>query len=76
MAKLTDFETPTGVKGNLLNPTDLLKMVLGGFVMIFTFAAAQNLAGKVSSRVPAIDTTIEKPYRDPQPTNTSRKVVL
>lgn len=76
MAKLTDFETPTGAKGNLLNPMDLMKLVLGGVVFIFAFATAQNVAGKISGKASFIDTTIEKPYRDPVTNNTKQKVVL
>lgn len=60
MAKLTKFVQPfSGKEYSLTDIGGLWSMILGVFVMFFVFSAGQNIAGKVSSRVPAIDTTIE-----------------
>jgi hypothetical protein len=56
-----DFQTPTGAKGNLFNLKDMWGLILGGFVLLFTFATAQNLARKASDRFPMLDTSVENP---------------
>lgn len=77
MAKLTDFQTPTGAKGNLLDPSSWLALILGSAVLLITFAMGQNVASKISGRVPMLDSTIEKPYVDrPAPVQTKRLEVL
>lgn len=75
--KLTDFTTPTGVKGNILNIGQLWSLMLGTLVLIVTFAMGQNLANKVSGRVPMVDSTIEQPWKsEVQATNTRQKQVI
>lgn len=75
--KLTDFETFTGVKGNLFDLGKLWSLILGSLVLIFTFAMGQNLAAKVSGRVPMVDTTIEQPWKSEQvQMNANRKEVI
>lgn len=64
MAKLTDFTTPTGAKGNILDPTSWFSMILGSLVLIVTFALGQNLVQKVGSKVP-FDTTIDPLVKTP-----------
>jgi hypothetical protein len=77
MAKLGEFQTPTGAKGNILNPGDWLGLIVGAVVLIITFAVGQNLAGKVGSRLP-IDTQVDQPWTSPIPVvkNDKQKVVL
>lgn len=77
MAKLGEFQTPTGAKGNILNPTDWLSLVVGAIVLIVTFALGQNLASKMGSKLP-IDTTIDQPWASPMPVkvNDRQKVIL
>lgn len=65
MANLTDFKTPTGQSGNLLNPRDWIALILGGFVLLATFGIAQNVSKAVTNRFPIIDTQIEKPWTNP-----------
>ncbi len=77
MAKLGEFQTPTGAKGNILNPSDWLSLVVGAVILIITFALGQNLAGKIGGRLP-IDTTVDQPWAVPAPVkvNDRQKVVL
>lgn len=58
MAKLTDFVTPTGQKGNLLSPSSWVQMILGVIVFLVAFAIGQNIKEKASARLP-FDTTID-----------------
>lgn len=77
MAKLGQFQTPTGATGNILNPMDWLGLIVGAVVLIITFAVGQNLAGKVGSKLP-IDTQVDQPWASPIPVkvNDRQKVVL
>lgn len=76
MAKLTDFTTPTGVKGNLFDLQSIWGLILGTVVLLATFAMGQNVANKVSGKVPLVDTQIEKPYRDPVVKDEKQKRVI
>lgn len=80
MAKLTDFKTPTGGSGNILNPSDWLNFILGAVVLIITFAVGQNIANKIGGKVPGVDATIEQPWKSQvqviQPQNTRTRQVL
>lgn len=67
MAKLTNFKTPTGQTGNILNPKDWFSMVLGVMVLLITFALGQKFTSVVGEKASFVDTSIEKPYNDPQP---------
>jgi hypothetical protein len=60
--KITDFQTPLGAKGNILNPKDWVGLILGGVVLIASFAMAQNFSRAISRRVPAFDSSIEQPW--------------
>lgn len=73
MAKLTDFKTPTGVSGNILDPKVWLQLIVGSAVAIIAFAMGQNLANTVGGRAKFIDSQIDKPYRDPVP-QTGKKI--
>jgi len=74
MAKLTEFENPfSGKKANITDIGTIWSMVLGVFVMFFVFAMGQKVAGTVSSKVPAVDTSIEPIIRQ-QTTDTSAKI--
>lgn len=53
MAKLGEFVTPTGARGNLANPSSLLPMVLGGVVFLAVLGAAAKLFGMVRGVAPA-----------------------
>lgn len=55
MAKMTEFQTPMGARGNLLSPSSWIQLILGAVVMIITFAVGQNITKKVGSKLP-IDT--------------------
>lgn len=58
MAKLTDAEF-MGVKGNILDVSSWLKIILGGFMVLIAFATSQNLVKKVSGVVPYMDGNID-----------------
>jgi hypothetical protein len=53
MAKLTEFVTPTGQRGNLLHPMTLVPMVIGGVVFIAVLGAAGKLFGMLRGVAPA-----------------------
>jgi hypothetical protein len=75
MAKLTDFQTPTGAKGNILHPSDWLSLIVGSAVLFLTVGVGQHLANKVGSRVP--DTSINQPWQSaPAPAPTNQKITL
>lgn len=73
--KLTNFKTPTGQSGNILNPSDWLSMVLGVMVLLITFAMGQKFTSMVGEKASFVDTSIEKPYDDPQPKPQGNKKV-
>lgn len=73
--KLTDFKTPTGVTGNLLNFGQLWQLILGSMVLLLTFAMGQNILGKLSGRVPFVDTQIEQPWNSPQSAQPRKEVI-
>jgi hypothetical protein len=75
-ANITEFQTPTGAKGNILNPRDWIGLILGGFMLLATFGIAQNVARTVTNRFPIVDTNIEKPWVNmPAPAATNSEVV-
>lgn len=75
--KLGDFKTPTGASGNIFKVNDLLSLILGAVVLIFTFAMGQNIANKVGTRVPGLDSQVEQPWRNPQvQTTTKQRTIL
>lgn len=69
LAKITDFTTPLGVKGNLLSVSSWLNVILGAVVLIIGFAIGQTATGWIGRKVPAIDTTIDPIIRQPATSN-------
>lgn len=61
MAKLTDFQTPTGAKGNILSVSSWVSMILGTVMLFVTLGIGQNLARKVDGKGP-IDSSVEYPF--------------
>ncbi len=72
--KWGDFVTQTGLKGNIFNPNDWAKMILGGVVLIITFATSQNLAKKIGGKVPYVDTDIDPITRQPIVEGPSKRI--
>jgi hypothetical protein len=76
MAKLTDFQTPTGATGNLLNPTSWLSLIMGTVVLLITFSVGQNVANKLNGRGGGlIDSKPENPFQTVQTTKSEVKFV-
>lgn len=50
MAKILDFTTPTGQKGNLLNVGSWLQMVIGVVVFLITLALGSKLFSTVETK--------------------------
>jgi hypothetical protein len=76
MAKMTDFTTPTGVKGNIFDLTSMWNMILGTAIFLFVFSTGQNLAKRVSDKVPAVDTRPDQPWSSPVTVTKMQKEVL
>jgi hypothetical protein len=64
VAKLTDFQTPTGQAGNLFDLTSWTKGILGVLFLFITFGIGQRLAQKLDGKGP-FDTSIEQPWKSP-----------
>ena len=47
-----DFETPTGQKGNLINPKDVVKGIMGVVAFLLFMAVGTQVAGKIDELVP------------------------
>lgn len=62
MAKLLDFETPTGQKGNVLNPMSWVPLVLGTVVLLATFSMGEKLGSIVSGKIPLVNTRPQYPF--------------
>ena len=50
--KFLDFITPAGVKGNVSDPSDLLKLTMGVVVTIGTLAIGQQIAKRIDTVLP------------------------
>lgn len=74
MAKLGNFEAPTGAKGNIFDIGDWGSMVLGSMMLLITFGIGQHFAQKVTGRVPGA--TIEQPWTPAVVNNTPAKITL
>lgn len=77
MAKLTDFQTPTGAKGNLFDITSWTSLILGTVMLFVTLGIGQNVARKLDGKGP-LDTSVEYPFSTgaPVPNNEQRKFVI
>jgi Na+-transporting methylmalonyl-CoA/oxaloacetate decarboxylase beta subunit len=64
--KLFDFELFTGSKGNLLNVSDMSKLVLGVVAVIFASVGGQWLASQFDNFIPGNQSKI-KPFIDRKP---------
>lgn len=62
MAKLGEFQTPTGAKGSIFNVSDWFSLILGAVVLLITFALGQNFTQKLGSKLP-VDTTVDQPWK-------------
>lgn len=62
MAKLGQFQTPTGAKGNIFSLDSWVSMIVGAVVLIVTFAIGQDLAKKIGGVAP-VDTTVDRPWK-------------
>lgn len=66
-ANILNFETPTGQKGNLLHPGSWIPLIIGTFVLLFTFSVGQKLGNVVHSKLPAVNTTPNSPWAPAAP---------
>lgn len=66
MAKLTDFTNPiSGKTQSLFDMGGMWNLILGVIVMLFVLGTGQKLAGAVSNKIPGIDTSPERIFKDP-----------
>ncbi|MDP4170146.1 MAG: hypothetical protein Q8906_06005 [Bacillota bacterium] len=76
MAKLGNFEAPTGSKGNIFNVGDWGSMILGSFMLLFTFGIGQAFFQKVTGKY-VHSAQIEQPWTTPTPiAATPQKITL
>jgi hypothetical protein len=63
MAKLSDLlKAESPISGKTVSLTDiggLWSLILGGVVIFFVTATAQNIANRISTKLPMIDTRVE-----------------
>ncbi len=72
MAKLGDYKLPTGGTGNITSVGDIISLVLGSMVLLFTFAWGQKLYQTANRVMPGplkdnIDPIIPAPTAAAQP---------
>lgn len=67
MAKITDFETPMGTKGNILKPGTWIPLILGSLVLLVTFSAAEKAGKFVSGKVPLLNSSPTYPFASNTP---------
>lgn len=75
MAKLGDFKLPTGGSGNVFSLGDIMSLVIGSMVLLFTFAWGQKAYQMANRVMPAplrdsIDPIITAPTAAAQPAKT------
>jgi hypothetical protein len=76
LAKLGNFESPTGAKGNITNVGDWGSMILGSFMLLITFGIGQAFAQKVTGKA-LHSAQIEQPWSTPTPiAATPQKITL
>lgn len=66
MAKLTKFEV-AGSKGDITNPTDWTKMILGGVVLLSSLSIAQRIGNTLGAKTGGIIDTSPAPFTDARP---------
>lgn len=69
MAKLGNFESPSGAKGNVFDIGDWGSMILGAFMLLFTFGIGEHFYQKVTGRVHSAQIT--NPFPAPTPVSTT-----
>lgn len=75
MAKLGNFEAPTGAKGNIFDIGDWGSMILGTVMLLVTFGIGEHFASKVTGKVHSAQIT--NPFPAPVPvSNTQQKITL
>ena len=74
--KFLDFITPTGQKGNVGNPADMLKLVLGVVVTIGTLAIGQQIAKKIDAVLPANTSNIQPFFTEAKAVETKTGAVI
>lgn len=72
--KFLDFETPTGIKGNLGNVSDILKLVMGVVVTIGTLAIGKQISEKIDQVLPG--NTSNFMYSEAKPVETKTGAVI
>jgi len=65
--KIFDYELFTGSKGNLLNLSDMLKLVMGVVAAVIASVFGQQLLGFVEKAIPGNQTQIQPFVKRPQP---------
>lgn len=66
--KIFDYELFTGSKGNLLNMSDMLKLVMGVVAAVVASVLGQKVLGLVENALPGNQTKIEPFVAKPTPT--------
>lgn len=75
MAKLGNFESPTGAKGNVFDIGDWGSMILGTVMLLVTFGIGEHFANKLTGKVPAA--SISNPFPPQVPVSTApQKITL
>jgi hypothetical protein len=54
--KLTEFKTPTGQSGNILDPSSWWGLILGTVVLLATFTMGQKLGNAIGAKLPVVNT--------------------
>lgn len=65
--KIFDYELFTGSKGNLLNISDMLKLVMGVVAAVVASVLGQRVLAMVEKSIPGNQTKIEPFVSQPQP---------
>lgn len=76
MPKLFEYENIlSGKKESITDVWGLFSKILGVVVIFFVIATGQNVAGRISSKIPALDTTIDPITKQPTSTGPVRRKV-
>jgi hypothetical protein len=74
LAKLGNFETPTGSKGNVFEIGSWGSLILGSMIMVLTFGIGEHIASRVQGKVPM--TSVSNPFPPQVVNNTPQKITL